>query len=62
MHPVSKIELVDELGIRFWYGGENSDNPPMQRQDSEDSTEPWEPNMRPLLDDSKKNIHYPYPS
>ena len=53
MHPVSKIELVDKLGIRFWYSGENSDNPPMQRQDSEDSTEPWEPVMRPLLEDSK---------
>ena len=53
IHPVSKVELVDKLGIRFWYSGENSDNPPMQRQDSEDSLEPWEPIMRPLLDDSK---------
>ncbi|MBC8548964.1 MAG: helix-turn-helix domain-containing protein [Candidatus Brocadiales bacterium] len=53
MHPVSKIELVDKLGIRFWYSGENSDDLPMQRQDSEDPKQQWEPEMRPLLDDSK---------
>jgi excisionase family DNA binding protein len=53
MHPVDKVELVDKLGIRFWYSGEDTDSPPMQKQDSEDPGQPWEPEMRPLLDDSK---------
>ena len=53
MHPVFKLELMDKLGICFWYGGENADVPPMQKQDSDDPNEQWEPVMRPLLDDSK---------
>jgi excisionase family DNA binding protein len=53
MHPVVKVELVDKRGIDFWYTGEDTDMPPMQKQDSEDSGQPWEPVMRPLLDDSK---------
>ena len=53
MHPVFKLELMDKLGICFWYGGEDADLPPMQKQDSDDPSEPWEPVMRPLLDDSK---------
>ena len=53
MHPVKKLELVDKLGVQFWYEGEDTRLPPMQKQDSEDPKQQWEPVIRPLLDDSK---------
>ncbi len=53
MHPVYKLELVEKLGLRFRYAGEAPELPPMQKRESEDPTQQWEPVMRPLLDDSK---------
>ena len=53
IHPVFKIELVDKLGVRYWYDGEATDVLPMQKQDSEDPNQQWDPEFRPLLNDSK---------
>jgi hypothetical protein len=53
IHPVYKIELVDKLGVRYWYDSEAADVLPMQKQDSEDPSQQWDPEFRPLLNDSK---------
>jgi len=38
--PVTKIELVDKIGIRFWFEGEETKLPPMKWVDTNCGSDP----------------------